>query len=140
MTQLFVAASVSMLIYYNSVRRRHHLSRSGILQPTRSSWRHLYGNGNEGSFQPDWFQSRVAFEEMHKYLYSDVHAQQTGRPRLLNSRDAIGLILFYLGSSMCLSEFCIILGALLVDVVILSNRTILKPRFSGMNLFNRNNI
>ena len=50
MTQLCVAASVSMLIYYNSVRRRHHLTRSGILAPNHSPWRHLYENGDEGSF------------------------------------------------------------------------------------------
>ena len=110
MTQLFVAASVSMLIYYNSVRRRHHLSRSGILQPTRSPWRHLYDNGDEGSFLNLTGFSRVAFEEMHEYMYSNVEPQRTGRPRLLNSRDELGLILFYLGSSMSLSELCIIFG------------------------------
>jgi len=30
--------------------RNHHLSRSGILQPIHSPWRHLYDNGDQGSF------------------------------------------------------------------------------------------
>jgi hypothetical protein len=42
-----------------------------------------------------------AFEEMHDYLYDNVdHRVGAVRPRLLNSRDELGLILFYLGSSM----------------------------------------
>jgi len=77
MTQLFVAASVSMLIYYNSVKRFYHLSRSGILQPNRSPWRHLYDIGDEGSFLNLTGFSQVAFEEMLEYLYDDVQAQQT---------------------------------------------------------------
>ena len=68
MTQLYVAASVSMLIYHNSIRRRHHLTRSGILPTNASPWRHLYENGDEGSFLNLTGFSREAFEEMHDYL------------------------------------------------------------------------
>ena len=101
MTQLCVAASVSMLIYYNSIRRRHHLTRSGILAPNHSPWRYLYENGDEGSFLNLTGFSRQAFEEMHDYLYpNEPERHGAGRPRLLNSRDELGLILFYLGSSM----------------------------------------
>jgi len=111
MTQLYVAASVSMLIYHNSIRRRHHLTRSGILPTNASPWRHLYENGDEGSFLNLTGFSREAFEEMHDYLYDNVdHRVGAGRPRLLNSRDELGLILFYLGSSMTLSELCLIFG------------------------------
>ena len=74
-SQLYVAASVSMVIYYNSVRRRHHLTRSGILQPARSPWRHLYDNGDESSFLNLTGFSRAAFEEMHQYLYDDIQEQ-----------------------------------------------------------------
>jgi len=48
---------------------------------------------------------------MHDYLYDNVDDRVgAGRPRLLNSRDELGLILFYLGSSMTLSELCLIFG------------------------------
>ena len=111
MTQLCVAASVSMLIYYNSIRRRHHLTRSGILAPIHSPWRHLYENGDEGSFLNLTGFSREAFEEMHDYLYpNEPEIHGAGRPRLLNSRDELGVILFYLGSSMNLSQLCLIFG------------------------------
>ena len=72
---------------------------------------HLCDNGDEGSFLSVF--SRVEFEEMHEHLYGDVHAQWTGLPRLnlrLNSRDEIGLILFYLGSSMSPSEMLSLLS------------------------------
>ena len=98
MTQLLVAASVSMLIYYKGVRRL----RLGILQLIRSPWHHFYYNGDEGSFLIGF--SRVAFKEIHEYLYGEVHAQRSGRSRLLNSRDKIDVILFYLGSKLSQSE------------------------------------
>jgi len=72
MTQQYVAALVSMLIYYNSIRRRHHLTRSRILPTNASPWRHLYENGDEGSFLDLTRFSREAFEEMHDYLYDNV--------------------------------------------------------------------
>jgi hypothetical protein len=83
MTQLYVAASVSMLVYYNSIRRRHYVTRSGILPTTASPWRHLYENGDEVSFLNLTGFSREAFEEMHQYLYENVEERYgAGRPRL----------------------------------------------------------
>ena len=111
LTQLYVAASVSMILYYNSIRRRHLLTRSGILFPGQSPWRNLYENGDEGSFLNVTGFSREAFEEMHEYLYGDLPEHRgPGRPRLLNSRDELGIILTYLGSRMRLSELCLIFG------------------------------
>ena len=40
-TQLYVAASVSMLVYYNSIRRRHYVKRTGISPTTAYPWRQL---------------------------------------------------------------------------------------------------
>ena len=48
------------------------------------------------------------------YLYrNEVVRHGAGRPRLLNSHDELGLILFYLVSSMKLSELCLIFGCTL---------------------------
>ena len=100
-----------MVIYYNSVRRRNHLTRSGKLQSARSLWRHLYDNGDESSFINLTGFSRAAFEEMHQYLCGDIQEQSgPGRRRLLSSQDELGLILFYLGSSMTLSQLCLLFG------------------------------
>ena len=55
--------------------------------------------------------SREAFEEMHQYQYENVEERYgAGRPRILNIRDELGLILFNLGSTMKHSELCLILG------------------------------
>jgi len=63
MTQLYVAASVSMLVYYSSIWRRRYVTRSGILPTTASPWRHLYENGEVSFLNLTWF-SRESFEEM----------------------------------------------------------------------------
>ena len=95
-TQLYVAASVSMLVYYNSIRRRHYLTRTGILPTSVSPWRHLYENGDDGSFLNLTGFNRDAFEEMYEYLYEIVEDHTgAGHPRLLNTRDELGLILFF---------------------------------------------
>ena len=70
-TQLYVVASVSMLVSYNSIRRRHYLTRTEILATSVSPWRHLYENGENGSFLNLTGFSCDAFEEMHEYLYEN---------------------------------------------------------------------
>ena len=93
MTQLYVAASVSMLLYYNGIRRRHHHTRSGILPLNRSPWRHLYENGDDGSFLNLTGFSRAAFEEMHNFLCEDHYeGHGAGRSRLLNTHYELGII------------------------------------------------
>ena len=83
MTQLCVAALISMLIYYNSIRRQYHLTWSDILPPNHSPWRHLYQNGDKGSFINLTGFSREAFEEMHDYLYpNELERHGAGRPRV----------------------------------------------------------
>ena len=110
MTQLYVAASMLMLVNYNSIRRRYYITRSGNLPTAASPWRHLYENGEEVSFLNLTGFSREALEEMHEYPYENVERYDAGRPRLLNTRDELGLILFYLGSTMKYSELCLIFG------------------------------
>jgi len=55
--------------------------------------------------------SREAFEEINEFLYSnEMKRHCASRVRLLNSHDELELILSYLGSSMKLSELCVIFG------------------------------
>ena len=104
-TQLYIAPSVSLLIYYNGIRRRHRLTGSGIFQPERSPLLCLYENGDEGSFLNLTGFSRASFHELHEYMYRDNELPRTCRPRLLNTE---GIIVFYLGSSMTISHLCLI--------------------------------
>jgi len=111
LTTLYCAASAAMVIYYNSIRRRHHLYRPAILLPSQSPWRHLYENGDDASFLNLTGFSREAFEELHDYINDDqAEHHGAGRRRLLSSHDELGLILFYLGSKMRIKELCLIFG------------------------------
>ena len=90
MTQLYVVASVSMLVYYNSIRSRHYVTRSGILPTSASPWRHLYENGDEVSFLNLTGFSREAFEEMHQYQYENVGGRYSAdRPRMKSRLSSI---------------------------------------------------
>jgi hypothetical protein len=88
LTTLYCAASAAMVIYYNSIRRRHHLYRPAILLPSQSPWRHLYENGDDASFLNLTGFSREAFEELHDYINDDqAEHHGAGRRRLLSSHD-----------------------------------------------------
>ena len=110
-----------MLIYYNSIRRRHRLTRSVIFQPTRPPWRHQYYSSDKGYFLNLTDFSRAAFEELHDFLYGDqLEYVGAGRPKVLDTKDKLELVLFYLGSSMKISELCLIFGCVRQLVVIIS--------------------
>jgi hypothetical protein len=106
--QLYAAATVSLIVYSNNIRRCHHLHRAGILLPDRSPWKHLLENGEEDSFLNLTGFSREAFDQMRDYLYGD-HQDHLcgGRLRLLTTKDELGVILFKLGFKMRLSELCL---------------------------------
>ena len=83
MIQQCIDALASMLIYYNSIRRRYHLTRSGIFAPNHSPLRHLYQNCDEGYFINLTGFSGDTFEEMHDYLCpNELERHDSGRPRL----------------------------------------------------------
>ena len=107
MSQLYVAAFVSMLIYYNKIWHRHYLKRTRILPP------HLLGVIYT-RMVPSLGFIREAFEEMHDYLYNNEQEHRDeGRLRLLNNRDELGLI-YYFCSSMKYSELCLLLGCTVI--------------------------
>ena len=68
MTQLCVVASISMLIYYNSICR-WYLTRSGTLTPNYSPWHQVHEIGDDVSLFNLTDFSREAFEEMNCYYY-----------------------------------------------------------------------
>ena len=90
-------------------QNHHHLTRSGILFLSQFPWRHLYDDGDDGSFLNITGFSREAFEKWHEFLYlGHQNHRDHGRPRLINTRDELGITLFYVGSKMRLSELCLI--------------------------------
>jgi len=73
--------------------------------------------------------SREAFEKMHDYLHHDDNQNNvcSGRPKLMKSRDELGLVLFYLG---CKISFASLLQVILYKLVL----TFLGPSCPVFNL------
>jgi hypothetical protein len=47
---LLLALTLSAVKLYNSLRRRHYVTRSALLPPDRSPWTKLYEDGDDVSF------------------------------------------------------------------------------------------
>ncbi len=104
---------ILLLQYHNNTRDRHCLLQSAIVQPQESPWRRLYINANETSFLHMTGLSGNAFAILLDYLSDlDNIAQhhRRGHLRLLYPDGYLGLLLFYLGSSMNYKHLCIIFG------------------------------
>jgi len=104
-----MAASVSTVLSYHNIRRQHHWHAQ-----VSCFLRILHGEifatmGMKDLSCPGF--SREAFEELHEYLcISHKNYRGHSRPRLLNTRDELDVILFYLGSKIWSSELCLIFG------------------------------
>ena len=104
---------VFLLQYHNNIRDRHCLLRSAIVQPQESPWRSLYINADETFFLHMTGLSRNAFSILLDYLFDLDDIARRCRHGCLHSLypdGYLGLLLFYLGSSMNYKHFCIIFG------------------------------
>jgi hypothetical protein len=109
---LMSASAAVVAVYYNSIRSRHRITRSAILLPEASPWRNLLENGDDQSFLNLTGFSREAFNALHEVLFdeNEYEVEHVGRPRLMNTRDELGLLLFYCGSCMQLKNLCLLFG------------------------------
>lgn len=111
-SQLLALGALGLTIYHNSLRRRANLHRVAIVQPDQSPWRRLLEYGDEESFLNLTGFDHHAFEELHSLIFGDDREpeQLRGRPNLLTTRDELGLLLFYCGSTMKIKELCLLFG------------------------------
>jgi hypothetical protein len=103
------------IVVFNSLRNLSKLTRSAILPPSGSPWRKLWTDGDDKSFLTMTGLSRPAFRLLLKALWDNHHgnlppSSSIGRPKLLSNVDKLGLVLFYLGSKITLSELCMLFG------------------------------
>jgi hypothetical protein len=64
-----VLVIILLLLYHNSLRNRHYLHRSAILEPQHSPWKKLYENGDSKSFLHMTGLTRRAFGSLLDYLF-----------------------------------------------------------------------
>ena len=100
---LFLVLIIALVEYHNNIRERCALLRPAILHPTRSPWRRLMDYGDASSFLLLTGITREAF-----YILLDIllpprpeHLpKRRGRKWSLPPDGQLGLLLFYLGSTM----------------------------------------
>ena len=103
---------VLLLQFHNNIRDRHFLLRSAIVKPRESPWKILYENGDDESFFHLTGLNRRAFRMLMAYIFDldQFTRRHHGRPRLLGPDGYLGLVLFYLGSTMSYKHLCLIFG------------------------------
>lgn len=110
---LSICLVFAAVLYYNSLRNRHRLTRSAIVLPQHSPWAHIVANADEGSFLNLTGFTRHAFQQLADIIFPVepfLVGRKRGRPQLLNDHGQLGLYLFYLGSKMHLKHLCLIFG------------------------------
>ncbi len=101
-----------LLQFHNNIRDRHILNRSAIVQPIESPWKRLYERGDDESFFRLTGLNRRAFRMILEYIFDldEFTCRRRGRPCLLGPDGYLGLVLFYMGSTMTNKHLCLIIG------------------------------
>lgn len=107
---IFVIFYLSAIISYNSCRPRSYLHRCAVLLPQKAPWMRVYRYADEISFLELLGMSRSAFNTLKRVVFLHDIPKRTGRKGLLNNHGKLGLLLFYLSSTMRLKELCLIFG------------------------------
>jgi hypothetical protein len=101
--------------YHNSIRIRdcHYLLRPAIVDPRKLPWKKLYENADATSFLHMTGLIREAFWALLDYIFDveDIVLRcRCGRPCSMGPDGYLGLLLFYLGSTMNNKHLCLIFG------------------------------
>jgi hypothetical protein len=100
---------------HNSIRTRHYLYHPVIVLPSDSPWQRRYEQSDPSSFLHMTGLTRRCFVMLLSALFDPeeilLHQRRRqGRPRSLRPEGCLGLLLFYLGSTMNHKHLCMILG------------------------------
>jgi hypothetical protein len=104
---------ILLLQYYNSIHDRRYLLCQAVVDPHVSPWRKLYKHADNSSFLHMTGLNRCAFRLLLEYLFDNddiVPRRRHGRPCSFFPDRYLGLLLFYLGSTMQYKHLCLIFG------------------------------
>lgn len=74
---------LSRVVYLNSIRERHKLTRSAVLRPKFAPWMQLLNFEDETSFLDLTGFSRAAFMQLETACFTEQDGIRTGRPPCL---------------------------------------------------------
>jgi hypothetical protein len=123
-----VAFVFAFVVYYNSQRFRHSLTRSALIPPNYSPWKRLLGYGDNQSFLNVTGFTRFAFDSLSVAVNGDLpyNFSNVGRPKLLSPEDELGLTLLFLNSRAELKYLSLIFGVIPSTVSKTIGKTIKK--------------
>jgi hypothetical protein len=110
-TILLTVITVAAVVWFNSQRVQHYLTKSALLHPMFSPWSRLYQTADENSFLNLTGMTRYAFEKLLVVIFeeTDSHGRR-GRRASLDRPAQLGLLLFYLSSTMRVKHLSLIFG------------------------------
>ncbi len=94
---------ILLIQYFNSICNHHYLLWEAIVDWRESTWRKLYEKADYSSFPHMTGLTHRAFRSLLEYLFDAdkiVPHRSHGRPCSLGPDGYLGLLLFYLGSTM----------------------------------------
>jgi hypothetical protein len=100
---------ILLIHFHNNIRDRH----PSLVQPLDSPWRKLYQSADPVSFLHMVGLTRPTFATLLDYLFDledFVRRRRCGRPWLLGPEGCLGLLLFYLGSTINYKHLCMLFG------------------------------
>jgi hypothetical protein len=98
---------ILLIHYHNHIQDWHQLLQLAIVHPSESPWRRVYDHADEASFLHRTGLNRHAFVMLMDHVF-DLEAlahRRHGCPHLLGPEGYLGLLLFYLGSTMHYKQF-----------------------------------
>jgi hypothetical protein len=104
---------ILLIQIHNSIRERHILLCPAIVQPRNLPWTKLYQSTDPVSFLHMTGLTRPTFVMLLDYLFDleDIARRcQCGHPCSLGPEGYLGLLLFFLGSTMQYKHLCLIFG------------------------------
>ena len=108
---------VHFIQMYNNIRERHYLTRRAIVAPRLSAWQHLLSYADEGSFFDVTGFNFASFRSLVTIVFDDELSDELqgrrkrGRPRSLDYSGRVGLVVFFLGSTLMTKHLCLIFGS-----------------------------
>jgi hypothetical protein len=102
---------ILLMQYHNSIRDPYYLLRPAIVDPRKSPWKKLYENADATSFLHMTGLTREAFWALLDYIFDVediVLCCRHGQPCSMGPDGYLGLLLFYLGSTVNNEHLCLI--------------------------------
>ena len=111
----WVLMVVLLFQLHNSIRTCHYLHRPAIVLPSQSLWQRLNERADPSSFLHMTGLTRPCFAMLLSALFDHEemlphHRRRQGRLRSLQHEGCLGLLLFYLGSTVNHTHLCLMFG------------------------------